>query len=65
MAKNNEHNMSREEAGKKGGEATSRSHNKEFYQEIGEKGGQAASKAPNRDFYEETGKKDGATRNTQ
>lgn len=28
------------EAGKKGGEATSASHDKEFYQEIGSKGGQ-------------------------
>ncbi|KSU83289.1 KGG domain-containing protein [Fictibacillus enclensis] len=66
MAKNNDHNMSREEAGKKGGEATSRSHDKEFYQEIGQKGGQATSKAHNRDFYEDIGKKGGRTsRNTQ
>ncbi|EIK61764.1 MULTISPECIES: general stress protein [Pseudomonas] len=33
-------NMSVSEAGKKGGEATSASHDKEFYQEIGSKGGQ-------------------------
>ncbi|MDG4869532.1 general stress protein [Guyparkeria sp. 1SP6A2] len=32
--------MSREEAGQKGGEATSRNHGKEFYEEIGQKGGQ-------------------------
>ena len=32
--------MSVNEAGKKGGEATSASHDKEFYQEIGSKGGQ-------------------------
>ncbi len=31
--------MSREEAGRKGGEATARNHDKEFFQEIGEKGG--------------------------
>ncbi|MEP9405794.1 KGG domain-containing protein, partial [Peribacillus frigoritolerans] len=30
-----------QEIGKKGGEATSDSHGKEFYQEIGEKGGEA------------------------
>ncbi len=33
--------MSREEAGRKGGEATSKNHDKEFYQEIGQKGGEA------------------------
>ena len=32
--------MSVNEAGKKGGDATSASHDKEFYQEIGSKGGQ-------------------------
>lgn len=35
--------MSREEAGRKGGEATSKNHDKEFYQKIGEKGGEARS----------------------
>lgn len=33
--------MSREEAGRKGGETTSKNHDKEFYQEIGKKGGEA------------------------
>lgn len=32
--------MSREEAGQKGGEATSKTHGKEFYEDIGHKGGQ-------------------------
>lgn len=32
--------MSVNEAGRKGGEATSATHDKEFYQEIGSKGGQ-------------------------
>jgi len=32
--------MSVNEAGREGGEATSASHDKEFYQEIGSKGGQ-------------------------
>ena len=31
--------MTVEEAGRKGGEATSETHGKEFYSEIGEKGG--------------------------
>ncbi|EIM09725.1 general stress protein, partial [Bacillus atrophaeus C89] len=34
MAQDNK--MSREEAGRKGGETTSKNHDKEFYQEIGE-----------------------------
>lgn len=33
--------MSVREAGKKGGEATSRTHGHEFYEEIGHKGGEA------------------------
>jgi len=32
--------MTVQEAGHRGGEATSRSHSREFYQEIGHKGGQ-------------------------
>jgi len=38
---NHKGKMSREEAGRMGGEATSRNHDKEFYQEIGQKGGEA------------------------
>lgn len=34
MANNNGNKMSREEAGRKGGEATAKNHDKEFYQEI-------------------------------
>ena len=50
MAKNNNNNnnnnnkdgnMTVEEAGRKGGEATSRNHDREFYEEIGSKGGKA------------------------
>jgi general stress protein YciG len=33
--------MSVSEAGKKGGEATSATHDREFYQDIGHKGGEA------------------------
>lgn len=36
----NQDQMSVNEAGKKGGEATSASHDTEFYQQIGSKGGQ-------------------------
>ena len=38
--KRNDQGMSREEEGKKGGQATSQSHGKEFYEDIGHKGGQ-------------------------
>ncbi|MCQ6264182.1 stress-induced protein, KGG, repeat-containing protein [Fictibacillus sp. WQ 8-8] len=62
MAKNNNHNISREEAGKKGGDATSHTHSKEFYQEIGEKGGNATSKNHDREFYEDIGSKGGKAR---
>ncbi|GGF81798.1 hypothetical protein GCM10010912_28630 [Paenibacillus albidus] len=44
MAQNNQNGkMSREEAGRKGGEATARNHDREFYQEIGHEGGEARS----------------------
>ncbi|MEZ3185552.1 general stress protein [Pseudomonas sp. LM13] len=36
----NKDSMSVNEAGRKGGEATAASHDKEFYQDIGSKGGQ-------------------------
>ena len=40
MNKNNEKGeMTVQEAGKKGGERTSQTHGREFYQEIGKKGG--------------------------
>jgi general stress protein YciG len=35
--------MKQAQAGRMGGEATSKKHNKEFYQEIGKKGGQATA----------------------
>ena len=37
---NNDGNMSVNEAGRRGGEATSQTHGREFYEEIGQKGGQ-------------------------
>jgi general stress protein YciG len=41
MANNNKGRMTVEEAGRKGGESTSASHDRDFYSEIGRKGGQA------------------------
>lgn len=37
--KNNNNNMTVEEAGQKGGNQAARNHDKEFYEEIGQKGG--------------------------
>ncbi|MFC3798101.1 KGG domain-containing protein [Cohnella sp. GCM10012308] len=48
MARNDDNKMSREEAGRMGGEATSRAHDRDFYQEIGEKGGEARGGSNNR-----------------
>ncbi len=39
-SENNNGNMTVEEAGRKGGKATSENHNREFYEEIGRKGGE-------------------------
>ena len=47
MADKDNGEMSREEAGRKGGEATSETHDREHYEEIGRKGGKA--RAENQD----------------
>lgn len=41
MAQRDDNKMSREEAGRMGGETTSRTHDRDFYQKIGEKGGES------------------------
>ena len=48
---NNDEKMSLEEAGRKGGEATSKNHDQEFYEEIGRKGGEATSENHDKEFY--------------
>ncbi len=51
MANNrNDNGMSREEAGQKGGETTSKTHDKEFYQDIGQKGGEATADSMAKSF---------------
>lgn len=51
MATNNQNQnnkkMTNEEAGRKGGQATSNNHDREFYEEIGRKGGEASSGSGN------------------
>lgn len=49
--------MTREEAGRRGGEKTARTHGSEFYSEIGRKGGEAVSQ--NRQHMSEIGRKGG------
>ncbi|OES43391.1 KGG domain-containing protein [Domibacillus iocasae] len=60
----NNEKMSREEAGRKGGEMTAKNHDKEFYQEIGQMGGNSRSNRRNDDndgkmSREEAGRKGG------
>lgn len=52
--------LSREEAGQRGGQATSRKHGPEFYAEIGRRGGQAVSR--NRAHMSKIGQRGGAAR---
>ncbi|MBV1813171.1 general stress protein [Pseudomonas viridiflava] len=61
MAQDKQGGMSVNEAGKKGGEATSASHDKELYQEIGSKGGQnsGGNFANDREKASEAGRKGG------
>ncbi|MCS9984468.1 stress-induced protein, KGG, repeat-containing protein [Weissella paramesenteroides] len=47
--------LTREESGEKGGEATVKSHDKDFYEKIGKKGGEATAKSHDKDFYPENG----------
>ncbi len=57
----NKDSMSVNEAGRKGGEATAASHDKEFYQDIGSKGGQnsGGNFANDREKASEAGRKGG------
>ncbi len=51
--------MTVEEAGRKGGEKTSETHGKEFYEDIGRKGGETTSEEKGPEFYKEIGHKGG------
>lgn len=53
--------LSREDAGRRGGKATSEKHGPAFYAEIGRRGGQAVSR--NRDHMSKIGQRGGAARN--
>lgn len=51
--------MTVSEAGRKGGEMTSKKYGPEFYEEIGKKGGETTSRRYGPEFYEEIGHKGG------
>jgi general stress protein YciG len=51
--------MTVREAGQKGGEKTSETHGKEFYENIGHKGGETTAKTHGHEFYENIGHKGG------
>jgi general stress protein YciG len=54
--------MTREEAGRKGGEKVARERGPEFYREIGRKGGEKVSEERGSEFYREIGRKGGESR---
>ncbi|MGG0642481.1 glucose starvation-inducible protein B [Sporosarcina gallistercoris] len=66
MATDNNGKMSREEAGRMGGEQTSKNHDDNFYQEIGKKGGEARANqnnsGTNKMSKSEAGRKGGEAR---
>ena len=58
-------NMSMEERGRKGGQATAEKHDKEFYQEIGQKGGEATAENHDKEFNQGNGEKGRKSRHNQ
>ncbi|MTW86195.1 stress-induced protein, KGG, repeat-containing protein [Virgibacillus dakarensis] len=65
MAKNSNGKMSREQAGKKGGNQTARNHDQEFFEEIGQKGGKTTSRNHDQEFFQEIGERGGKKRARQ
>jgi len=54
--------MTREEAGRRGGQKVARERGSEFFREIGRKGGEKVAEERGTDFYREIGKKGGESR---
>jgi hypothetical protein len=57
--------MSREEAGRKGGQKVARERGPEFYREIGRKGGEKVAEQRGSEFFREIGKKGGESRGSK
>jgi uncharacterized protein len=65
-AKNQERRkMSRQEAGRKGGEKVARERGPEFYRDIGRKGGEKVAEERGSEFYREIGRKGGESRRSR
>ena len=54
--------MTREEAGRKGGQKVARERGADFYREIGRKGGEKVAEERGKEFYKEIGRKGGESR---
>ena len=54
--------MTRQEAGRKGGEKVARERGSEFYREIGKKGGEKVAEVRGSEYYREIGRKGGESR---
>ena len=54
--------MTRQEAGRKGGQKVARERGPEFYREIGRKGGEKVAEERGAEFYREIGRKGGENR---
>ncbi len=54
--------MTRQEAGRKGGEKVARERGPEFYRRIGKKGGEKVAEKRGTEFYREIGRKGGESR---
>ena len=54
--------MTREEAGRKGGQKVARERGAEFYRAIGKKGGEKVAKERGTEFYRDIGRKGGESR---
>jgi uncharacterized protein len=54
--------MTRQEAGRKGGEKVARERGAEFYRKIGKKGGEKVAEERGSEFYREIGRKGGESR---
>ena len=54
--------MTREEAGRKGGEKVARERGPQFYREIGRKGGEKVSEERGSEFFREIGRKGGESK---
>ncbi len=57
--------MTREEAGRIGGQKVARERGPEFYREIGRKGGEKVAEQRGSEFYREIGKKGGESRGSK